>query len=333
MTQSVELSALVANNPMGFLAALGVAQICASQLGDPQVLVGWPEGPSLGAVLSTSAAPNRKELAIALSSIAASLTAPNLVPGIANFPPNSEKTADTDPIRLFSFELGREAALQAIAEPSCEPWVTSILALDEPIRSEKRRGSLSVTPFAARGPGTVMLARTMAKLGERAAQPAAMEEALEFWVREDSIAGYLDARAKRNAAHRASRKDLDNYGVPAAGWLALASLPLFPAASTNADVAVAPGWRRVGKRSHFRWPTWSAPIGVDAIRILLSSRVVAHLNMKDLGSDPVGTRLSDSQLRSLGITSVWESERLVEGNNDGALSTPIRLWPRRNSEG
>lgn len=315
----IELPALVGNSPTGFLAALGVVQLCSTSLGDPRARVGWPDSPSRGALLETTVAEDIDGLVPLLASVAGALNAPNVVPSVQGFPPNSAKTADTDPIRAFSFASGRQLALNVRGDPHAEDWVMAVLALDEPITSEKRKGTLPVTPLAARGPGTVMLARTLAHLASRASHVEVVDAALRFWTREESTGGYLDPGAKRNAAHAASKRDLTNYGVPGAAWLALMALPMLRAQNVNADVAVAPGWTRTGGQQRYRWPVWTPLLDVAAIRVLLAHRTV----VTDF------SRPSDVErdLRSLGVAAVYESLRLAEGNNDGPLSSPIRVWP------
>jgi hypothetical protein len=333
----VSLPALQGGNTLGFLAALGAVQLCANFLGDQSASLGWPHGPSGPALLGTSLAETVEGLAEQISNAAGRLKAPNLlIEGVA-FPtgvagtapkkklivPASDEPDDvsekvSDPIRGYSFELGRVAALNADGQSEYQRWLSSVLALDEPITAEKRKGSLPVTPFAARGPGTVMLARTLSKLQTSAVQPAKLLEALTFWVREDSIAGYIDPRAKRNASYQASKKDHDNYGVSAAAWLAMMSIPFFPALSVNTDVAIAPGWTRPPRRqSVFRWPVWTHQLSGPAISVLLSHPT---LLLADESRD-------NDRLTSLGISGVFESERSVEGNNDGPMTQAKRLWP------
>ncbi len=336
----ISLSALQGGNTLGFLAALGVVQLCTNFLGDKSAVLGWPNGPSGPALIGTSLAETVEDLAEQLRDAAGRLKAPNLLiegvafpAGVAGKAPKTKKNKSaipdsaetdtddenvTDPIRGYSFELGRVAALNSEGVPNYQPWLASVLALDEPITAKKRNGSLPVTPFAARGPGTVMLARTLNKLQTSAAQPTKLLEALTFWVREDSIAGYIDPRAKRNASYQASKKDHDNYGVSAAAWLAMMSIPFFPAVSVNSDVAIAPGWTRPPRRqSVFRWPIWTQELSSSAISVLLSHPT---LLLADESRDK-------DRLASLGVVGVFESERGVEGNNDGPMSQAKRVWP------
>jgi hypothetical protein len=314
----ISLPALFGDDILGFLAALGVLELCTNQLGDPKATVAWPEGPSGGAVLVTSVAGDVSELSSCLQRVAKALAGPDLLPGIANFPQNLPGAAGTDPVRVYSFEMGR--AMANVVSTDGEPWLASVLALDEPIRSEKRQGSLSVTPLAARGPGTVMLARTLAGLAERAASDGTIESALTFWKREDTIAGYVDPLAKRNASHKASKKDLDNYGVPAAAWLAMMALPFFPALSSNTDIAIGPGWTRPPRQQAvFSWPMWRQQLDVTAVRVLLSHEAVASAD----------ARSSSPRLTALGVAAVFRSQRTVEGNNDGAMSRAERVWPAK----
>jgi hypothetical protein len=337
----ISLPALQGGNTLGFLAALGVVQLCANFLGDRSAVLGWPHGPSGPAVIGTTLAETVEDLAEQLSAAADRLKAPNLLiegvafpAGVAGIAPKKKEAASlsdgpdaigekvSDPIRGYSFELGRVAAVNAEGQPEYQRWLSSVLALDEPITAEKRNGSLPVSPFAARGPGTVMLARTLSKLQTSAAQPTKLLEALTFWVREDSIAGYIDPRAKRNASYQASKKDHDNYGVSAAAWLAMMSIPFFPALSVNSDVAIAPGWTRPPRRqSVFRWPVWSHELSGSAIAVLLGHPT---LLLADETRD-------NARLISLGVTGVFESERSVEGNNDGPMTQAVRLWPAPQS--
>jgi hypothetical protein len=317
-THQISLPALQGNNTLGFLAALGVVQLCAHFLDDKLATLGWPNGPTGAAVLSTSRVTTINELSGELTNAANRLKAPHLVVEGVPFPPNAPGTgAGTDPVRQYSFDLGRVAATEALTNAELERWLTAVVALDEPITAEKRNGSLPVTPFAARGPGTVMLARTLNKLQFAAAQPPKMLEALTFWVREDTIAGYIDPQAKRNASYQASSKDHDNYGALAPAWLAMMSMPFFPALSNNADVAIAPGWSRPPKRqSVFRWPVWTQQLSCSAISVLLSHPAVMLPNST-----------GDTRLLSMGVAAVYESERSVEGNNDGPMTQALRIWP------
>lgn len=323
MNREFTLPALVGNSSLGFLAALGVQALCCDLLGDQETQVGWPQGPSLGAVLRTSAVESVEDLAQKLAEAASTLTSGSYLPLLHAMPPEFfGGAAGTDPLREFTVSTGRELAFAALAEPASERWITALLALDEPITEEKRRGSLPVTPFAARGPGTVMFYRTLRDLAKVAADPTEMLSALIFWIRRDSIGGYLDHKAIRDASFQASRKDADNYGVPSAGWLAMMSLAHFPSVTARRDVAVSPCWPRIPyRRPLFRWPVWQQMLGSNEISVLLSHPAVAELDLKQV-------KRSHALFAALAVSAVYESERMEAGNNDGPLGKPVRLWPK-----
>jgi hypothetical protein len=316
------LPALVGNSSLGFLAALGLQALCCEVLGDLDAQIGWPNGATMGATLSTTAASSVDELAFAIAAIAAERTSGSYLPNVEGLPPDFVgPAAGTDPLREFSVATGRSIALSVLEAPLSERWVTGLLALDEGITEEKRNGSLPVSPLAARGPGTVMFYRTLRDLAKGSATPESIQSALIFWQRSDSIGGYLEYKAARDASYQASKKDADNYGVVAAGWLAMMSIAHFPALTAGRDVAISACWPREPRRDTLlRWPVPGTLLGTHELAVLLSHPAVATV-------DRPASKRTSSILRALSVLAIYESERVAAGNNDGPLGKPIRLWP------
>lgn len=105
-----------------------------------------------------------------------------------------------------------------------------------------------------------------------------------------------NASAPRVYAYRADNPSGEKRGsVPAADWLAFVGLRFFPVASKRSRLlttCVQGGW----KNSTLRWPVWTLPSTVNAVRSLLTWR---------------GLREADSQQRSaVGVAVLYESKIL-----------------------
>ena len=305
----IELRALRGNDPLGFLAALGVVWLCDRQLGIACRL-GWPDGPANAASLDADGGPTGADLAALLRSVAVDThVAGRPVPGLDGFPPTQEG-GGSDPVRNLSLDEGRGYARRALERPT-EPWgewVTAVASV-APMRLDK--GKLNHSAFLA-GPGTVWLSRTLKKHLDAVVSDAdALPRALGRWRRRTiGLTGaYLDHRAFRDTG---TTQQLDkavlNRVEIGATWLALMAMPWFPMRADEQERA--PCWH---ERRRFRWPVWSEVSDPDAVAVILDHPAVAF-------PDPAA-------LASLGVDAVYEAERRAGSDSDGPLGAARRLWP------
>lgn len=317
---SFTLDALRGDDVLGFLAALGVLRLCTDHLDDPDVGVGWPEGPWNAAVLRTSAASSVDELADRLSSVVEDTKAAGrLLPGIDDLPIRS--TGNVDPMRYrVSFGAGRELASVALERGRLHStWLRSLLSTSglEQAKDMEDGLALAPSPLLDAGPGTVHMSRTLASSLNALSGPATLRAGLAGWRRVDYLAAYLDHRADRVAARgQDPKRELTSYGEPGAAWLALMAIPVFELRATAEGGVSAPGWSGPQRRI-LTWPVWQPILGLSAILSLLDHPIV-----RAAPRDRPGPRLS-----ALGVTAVYSVHRRNAGKYSAALGPATLVWP------
>ena len=101
-------------------------------------------------------------------------------------------------------------------------------------------------------------------------------------------------------------------GVPGADWLAFQALPLFPCFPKStlggASIIQTTGFSGRGKDSAFRWPIWTPPASLEAVRSLLQQ--------------PIGGLRAD-QRRARGVEMVLESHVRRSDHGYGAFGAAV----------
>jgi hypothetical protein len=329
------LPALRSDDPLGFLAAIGLVEVCTSCLGMP-VKLSW-EGLGGQAILTGEEGLTLEELAGLLAAeaghwlLAGRLAPPDEPHFIAAPLSDIERkarreggqTVTLDPMRLSlaaataRFEAQSDAELHGDAVGA--RWLVGLVCQ---LGREQNGDLRELTPLYART-GRQNLHQMYGKyLASVANRPQALREALVSWRRDPGYLGVnLDARAIRDAAFSTEGKP-ENADVPGATWLALMSVPFFPL-SGDGTHPFAVGWlsaRPGGRPRDLCWPVWRIPLDRTAISVLL-----AHPLVRAAANKKRPSRLS--RLSQLGVEAVLRSSRATLTNSDGPLQAPEVIWP------
>ncbi len=321
MTRLV-LPALRGDDTLGFLAALGLLELCDSGLHVP-VRLGW-EGPG-GAAMLEAPYDDVDALASAVGQFATALSAEGrLIPGTDVSlirPPLGtharramEDPGSLDPMRLpISPAIARFQAMQD-AETSDAARVDArwLTALVNQVAPAKRDASdRRLTPlYSPSGQMTLhQLYRDALEAVE--SRPGLLHEALSGWRRYPGAGANLDSRALVDAAE-ASRGKSANREVPGATWLALQSVPWFTQVGDGIRGETA-GWLYPRGGALLRWPIWRPLLDPEAVRVLLSHPMVT--------ADVLAPETA-----VLGVCAVAQAGRRALSKSAGPLQSPtVRL--------
>lgn len=318
------LPALRADDTLGFLAALGLLELCDSGLHAPARL-GW-EGASGAAVLD-SPYDDVEGLAAAVGQFATALSAEGrLIPAsdVSLIRPPlgtherraMEDPGSLDPMRLpVGPAIARFQAMQD-AETSGDARVDArwLAALVNQVAPAKRDVSdRRLTPlYSPSGQMTLhqLFGDALAKVVRR---PELLHEALSGWRRYPGAGANLDSRALVDAAKASGGKPA-NREVSGATWLALQSVPWFPQVGDGVRGETA-GWHYPRGGALLRWPIWTPLLDPAAVRVLLSHSVVG-----EDAPTPVAA--------ALGVCAVAQAGRRALSKSAGPLQPPVLLWSR-----
>ncbi len=321
MTRLV-LPALRADDTLGFLAALGLLELCDSGLHVP-VRLGW-EGSSGAAVLD---APydDVGGLASAVGRLAAGLSADGrLIPGSdASLirPPLGtherkamEDPGSLDPMRLpvgpaiARFQAMQDTETSDVARVDAR-WLTALVNQVTPAKRDASDRRL--TPLYSPSGQMTLHQLYRDSIGAVVRRPELLHEALSGWRRYPGAGANLDSRALVDAAE-ASRGKPSNREVPGATWLALQSVPWFTQVGDGVRGATA-GWLYPRGGALLRWPIWTPLLDPAAVRVLLSHPVITV--------DPL-----TPTAEVLGVCAVAQAGRRALSKSAGPLQPPtVRL--------
>lgn len=329
-----DLPALRSDDPLGFLAGLGLVEVCTSGLGLP-VRLGWP-GVGEAAQFDAPVA-GIDELASAVHALVArwraeSRTAPPpdpefiqrrltdsqrkaLIAELGSKPPN-------DPMRMpralavkrFQDQRSRELAGDRVGAR----WLVGLVSQLALVDKGQGGAYCDLTPLYAPA-GQQTLHQLYEKYtSDIAADPRWVHEAMAGWRRSTTDNGAnLDYRDIKDAT-ASSGGGPENAGVPGATWLALQAVPFFRLVGDGHRGGAA-SWegRRGGRPRELLWPSWWPLLDRAAIHVLLEHPAVRNIRM---------TR-DASALSALGVQAIFRSERRVGRNSDGPLQAPQLVWP------
>jgi hypothetical protein len=334
----IDLPNLLPDEAAPFLAAVGVVSLLCFELDDPDATLHWPD-PLGPARIRTSRFSDLEELAEGLRSVAVAMKKRDeLLPGAGpDFPPRGGSGSDPTKERL-PFRVGKEWAKQHQQNQALRPWLAAVFATNDAVHSDKI-GELALlrNPIFDAGPGSVWMTRTLEPLRNHAAEPAALAASLTLGARRaGDIGGYLDWRADRDASQAAFGGDgTTSMGDPGLTWLAFMGLRVVTvvARSGSAVSSLTPPSRSRRLRKPLLWPVWSRPLRSAGVEILLGHsavhELISHADATDTSATGAGrarTRV-EAHLRALDLHAVYAAPRILKGNNNGAYSPAVRLWP------
>jgi hypothetical protein len=327
----LRLPALRGNDPLGFLAAVGLVAV-AEQMPDElgPIRLGWSGVRTPTAVVETNCR-NVDDLGKRLSSAFDRVrrdgeALPCVDPA---FPPKGESTGG-DPMRMdqeTAMALRRQAFEEWITgRPWLSRWVAALLAP----AARHRDGYCELTKFAAIA-GQMRLRRNFDNAIKATSKIGGPKDALGSWRRVEGFQGAnLDARAVRTAEFRTDGQP-SKYGAPSPTWLALVGTRLFPI-TDDGRRARTTAWLDIRLYAGFThrsliWPTWESVLDAAAVRVLLTTET---LNAAIGSRTELEARLraNASVLRGLGVTAVFGSCRRTADKGDGPLGPAATLWIR-----
>lgn len=323
----LRLPALLADSPLGFLAALGTLELATRTL-DPGCRLSW-SGPNQPAVLHCPAPLTLDELADHLQRQlpADPRTEPfPLAPGILSRDRDRDPAAGSpnEPLRMPLSTAHRQLRRYAEDERATgAPHARWFAALVNQLHTAEKNGRpyTTITPlFAPSGRMTLTQSWTDAAVRCRD-DPQQLHDALTAWLRRSP--GFAGASLDHHSAapaHVQADGVATQNGLPGATWLALHAFAHYRLTGDGHRRRTT-GWAGTPDGPAFTWPVWHPPLSSSAVTTLLEHPLVHR---------PGHARAT--HLADLGITAVYRTRRTSLSNSDGALATAQPLWPAPASE-
>lgn len=322
-------TALRSDDTLGFLAALGVVELCSSSL-DGEVLLAW-ENVGGAALLEVPLA-DTQALATHLYILAKQMEERGQALPCADQGPirpaasqaerarRQQREDPLDPAKLGPTEaVAAYARMRSVANEQHDRdsarWLSAML--NQLAVVDRRKGLCALTPlYSPSGQMTLFQLYYLEHLKKVVASPGLVEEALVGWRRRSGTGANLDTRALRDSVAGSTGRT-DNAAVLGASWLALMSVPFFRQVGNGRSAPGAVGWRAErGRGLTLRWPVWTEPLDRAAIEVLLAHPQVAEM---DGERDRRSVR---EALSALGVTAMCTSRRRPLSNSAGALQPP-----------
>jgi hypothetical protein len=336
------LPALRSDDPLGFLAALGIVEILRTEAGirEDELALGW-EGVG-GAALLDAPFDTVAQVSSRLHEAALHMRSEGRVLAgvLAHLPPRrlakaerqarKERTGGKDlPVDPFRALARTEVSLEyrKAAEGAVHGSVGNGGRVLCGLISQT--ATLPKSPYAAVTPLLALTGQQTARqvceglVADVVGDTKAFEHALVAWRRTRGSAGAnLDWRAVRDAAVRTDGAS-EPAAAPAVEWLALQSVGWFRLSGWRGR-PTSWGWLprgdadRDARLRRLFWPVWRSRLDPFALEVLLSHpevRAAAH------------GRADSSRLRRMGVLAVLDVVRRRGENSDGPLGPARVLWP------
>lgn len=332
----ITLPALRSDDPLGFLAVLGIVEVLRSEVAVPEeeLGLGW-EGVG-GPARLEAPFEGLEPLVEALGRAAERMRAedrpvparvPDAIPRPLSDRERQALEAQTgvkqpfDPIRMTRADSA--ARFGQLGEDATEADARWLCGLVDQCSTFPGEVTAHVTPLYAPMGRQRMRQIYETKLAAVVARPALLREACVMWRRDPRDAGAnLDRRAQRDGSVTTDGQP-GNAAVTGAEWLALQAVPWFRLGGLR-DRPTAWGWiptRSRGRPRALLWPVWRPVLGPNAMEVLLTHPLVRRAG--------IGSRVREGDLRALGVLAVLRAERAVLTNSDGPLGPPRVVWPAR----
>lgn len=332
----IELPALRAGDPLGFLATLGLLRVLSGRCGI-EAHLGW-DGLSGPARIHTPLADVDEMVSVLAAWIDSLDPEERLVdtelPGF----PMSQSADVYEPMRMsldgavecarrFVDGNGRGDDEDAVIATSWFGSLVNQLAEGRPGNPKRLERERELSPFVAlRGRQTVAQVFGSTIEAVQGDTPRFIHEALVGWRRVDGFSGAnFDARAVRDAGVLQSKK-VPDAGVPGATILALQALPMCRLVGDGSRGS-STLWQRQRVEGRWGewlvWPVWRSTLDVEAVGVLIE-----HPSLRLRGLEIDRSREGRRQeLTALDVTAVWAAPREKLGNADGPIGSPRLVWP------
>ena len=313
------MPALRSDDTLGFLAALGVLELCSNAMAEP-VELGW-DGVGGTALLagpfSTVEAVAQCLSETAADMIRASRVLPCPDPGVVRSVDRAARAEAEEKGKLDPAHVRAEGAVQAFervrlaelaGDHSSARWLAAMV--NQITNAPSTGGFRALTPFYSASGQMTLHQLYSDHLGAVHKDPHLLEQALVKWERTEGQTGAnLDVRALQDATVGGAGKP-SNAAAVGATWLALMAVPFFPQASGRRPRVR--GWESPNRgKAVLRWPIWSRPLDRHAVETLLGHPTL------DLPPSE-----SHAALRALGVDAVCRASRRELSNSSGALQPP-----------
>lgn len=327
---TIELPGIDGRSALGFLAALGTANLLSTRGHD--VRLSWSPRDATARLHSDTHA-DVDAVVAELVEIVAGLSDDVVVPGgPPGLPPPGEAP---DKLRLPPAELRiRAEALEDAGDPAVvQAWLTSLVT-DLALDTQGRSAHTLFGAFSGKQSMYTMLTKPLALVQQH---PEYLREALLAWRRVDRVSGeYLDHRVLFDAADSPLGKSQER-GVPGATWLALMAFPLIRTTSVDGARPISTGWYRTGRRVRLRWALWRDPLDLPAICALWESPLLTRAARADDIRGEVGAPKDEltrrallsgddahQKLEALGVFAVARAgRRRIPGRNFAGVLAPV----------
>jgi hypothetical protein len=249
------LKGLTASSPIGFMAALGMLRVLASDRGC-EIRLGWRNGHAVIDGIDPKSAIS--ELTTNMDN-RAKATEFNWA--------DSPRKVTPEKFRLACQEMkGDKRALGFMAG-----WASDAVL---------RQGAVAVTRMDMTS-GQQKLIRDLRKLAEKIT-PNHFESALFGGTYEDQPSFGLDPVAVRSHAHEHQAPTKSKApGKPGLVWLAFESIPAHPVVPISANKTQTTGWR-LGKDVSYVWPIWDGCLTLEEVWLLRSFPLDSLSNRPDI---------------------------------------------------
>lgn len=303
----IHLTGITAANPLGALAAFGFLRVCNELEGFSGAKMLWRESDETPVVVTTKDVEPKS-----LPSLLAQRQALRIQAREFTFTTNIKK------LTLCEYaEVSREAESDVSAEN--RGFSDFLAAYSTELVNANVDGTCSMTLlYMVSAQQTfpkslAALAQTLdpsKKHRGRSTPEEAFREALFGpWRYEDNEHSLgLDGSVEKTHVFEADAPTLSPHrGVRGAVWLAVEALPFFPCIPSGSKSTTF-GFARHNKIRSFSYPIWSVPIGNETLTTVLGLEELT----KDEGS------IASDRLRSLGITAIYRTERVLLDNQGRA---------------
>ncbi|KAA9373334.1 hypothetical protein F5972_36035 [Microbispora cellulosiformans] len=253
----VDLPGLIGDEPVGFLAAIGLQQ----QLMENSYLSWDPQ--DRHAIMHCRSYSSISDLVAHLTQRLTKIGKGEVIPYTSGFPVR-RKPGAPDPLRIRSEEYRR--LLERVSRrPGGVHWLKATVT-DEAVDAQ---GFCLVNPLiAVRGRQTIGSFWYYPMLEVRQDPQRLLTEALTGWRRVEGSEGWLLDHRAIYSADAGLRGPGGSMAVPGATWLATLAVQKFGYDRRNGidkGPPVPKGWFRVEGRDFFAWPLWSLPVNGNTL--------------------------------------------------------------------
>lgn len=288
------LAGIDGGNPLGFLAALGTAQLTGTFC--PKLQLCWqPESGAWRPVFSGCVGDRQNYLEQLTAAISSASMEPFAMNGKLPFP-----------VTLFAEQV-RNSQVQCRADN--RRTADFLAAFGSEIQPDRKKTDFQDTPFRmvrsgdSVGQGLPAYARAIRQQTDL----SALERALFFpWDYRDSTFSLrwdpLEDQRYALVWHNPEDKNKKTIKTMlGANALALEALPLFPTGLTVRAQLATTGFLRTRQREiFFTWPIWNQPISLETVRSLLS---LPELHEESVAREKLGR---------CGVVEIYRSQRIAQ---------------------